>query len=484
MQMTDFGSADLYNPANNWYSSQFSSIGNSFTGLNSNLTNLTGSPGHHQLNSLNPLHHSSTLDSTTNAVLHNSPSNSTSPQQAANHPTQQSNNGANSNQLTNLSNSNNLTTLTQATTQSNQQQLLSPIQASAVQTIAQSRSNSTSLNLSTSSNSTSTNGSNNALPSYSSQLGNSSSVAAHLHPAAAHHQFNIPSHLSVHSAQHPTHHSQFSPHSLSTHHSQHPLNHLTAHHHHFLNVSNNFFPGMHHSNAASSLNAAANPSAFTSPPSPSSPNNSSINSTTNAFTNLTFHRPDSASNAGSTNYDRMHTGYSLASGVADNSSLGRGYPSLIDHHSSRTSGLDTFVGLRHMPTLTNLTSNCNTGNSHLNNLDDTNVNSMFIAHHNQTLNQLNPSSLASHLQGNGSNGSSLVPLHGSTHNSVNSSSDSRHNGEDDLNLGCVKQEDDEDNKLNIANSQFPSTIADHTLPQYNWVKKSQHSSQHQAGNKR
>jgi hypothetical protein len=49
MQMTEFGSADhLYPPTatnNNWYPTQFSSIGNTFTGLNTNLS-ITGSPGH------------------------------------------------------------------------------------------------------------------------------------------------------------------------------------------------------------------------------------------------------------------------------------------------------------------------------------------------------------------------------------------------------------------------------------------------------
>ena len=510
MQMTDFGSAaDLYPPsaANNWYSSQFSSIGNSFSGLNGNLTNLTGSPSHHhQLNTLNQLHHSAaSLDSATNAVLHNSPPNSTSPQQTTGTHQQAASH------LTNLSNSGLPSLTATQTTQSNHstQQLLSPTQTQ------QSRSNALSLNLSTSSNSTSTNGSNNALPSYSSQLaavngGNSSasvnSVAAHLHHQA--HQFNIPSHLSaVHSAvaaQHSTH-SQFSPQSLAGHHSNqhHPLNHLTAHHH-FLNVANvpnNFFP-VHHANAASNLTA---PSAFTAPPSPSSPNNTSINSTTTAFNSLTFHRPDSASNTpgsamnavaaitamsrasglsptetvnhhqlnGTAGYERMHTGYSA-------------YPSLIDHHhSSRASGLEhSFVNLRHMPTLTNLTSNCNTGNS-LNNLDDSNVNSMFIAHHHNQ--SLNPASLmACHNQNHGGTpGLPLVPLHASTHNSsVNSSSDSR---EDDMAISClasIKQEE-EDDKLAMAGQGFATPLEVHHHPlSYNWVKKTSHSSQAQAGNKR
>lgn len=513
MQMTDFGSAaDLYPPAaaNNWYSSQFSSIGNSFSGLNSNLT---GSPsGHYALNQLQ--HSAASLDSATNTVLHNSPPNSTSPQH-----TTGANPQAAGSQLTNLSNlstNNGLPSLAATqTTQSNHstQQLLSPTQTQ------QSRSNALSLNLSTSSSSTSTNGSNNALPAYSSQVaavngsGSSSanSVAAHLHHPA--HQFNIPSHLSaVHSAaaaaQHSTH-SQFSPHSLAGHHShQHPLNHLTAHHH-FLNVANvpnNFFP-VHHANATSSLTGG--PSAFTAPPSPSSPNNTSINSTTNAFNSLTFHRPDSASNtpgsamnavaaitamsrvsglsptdeavhhhqlnggAAATGYERMHPGYS-------------GYPSLIDHHSSRAAGLEhSFVNLRHMPTLTNLTSNCNTGNG-LNNLDDSNVNSMFITHHHNQ--SLNPASLmACHNQNHaGTPGLPLVPLHTSAHNSsVNSSSDSR---EDDMGLNClssIKQEE-EDDKLAV-HAQFtanvPLDVHHHPLS-YGWVKKTSHGSQAQAGNKR
>lgn len=512
MQMTDFGSAaDLYPPAaaNNWYSSQFSSIGNSFSGLNSNLT---GSPGgHHQLNTLNQLHHSAaSLDSATNAVLHNSPPNSTSPQHTTGaHP--QAVAGSQLTNLSNLSTNNGLPSLTATqTTQSNHstQQLLSPTQTQ------QSRSNALSLNLSTSSNSTSTNGSNNALPAYSAQVaavnGSSSSsansVAAHLHHQA--HQFNIPSHLSaVHSAaaQHSTH-SQFSPHSLAGHHShQHPLNHLTAHH--FLNVANvpnNFFPVHHANHAASSLTGG--PSAFTAPPSPSSPNNTSINSTTTAFNSLTFHRPDSASNTpgsamnavaaitamsrvsglsptenaghhhqlngGGSGYERMHTGYS-------------GYPSLIDHHhhSSRAAGLEhSFVNLRHMPTLTNLTSNCNTGNG-LNNLDDSNVNSMFIAHHHNQ--SLNPASLmACHNQNHaGTPGLQLVPLHASTHNSsVNSSSDSR---EDDMGLNClgIKQEEEDDKLTAQFTTGAPLDVHHHPLS-YNWVKKTSHSSQAQAGNKR
>lgn len=472
MQMTDFGSAELYPPsANNWYPSQFTSIGNSFTGLNSNL-NITSSPSHHQ--TINQLHHTP-LDSTTVLQQHNSsPNNSTSPQ------THQQ-----SSQLTNLSNG--LPSLTATQSNLSTQQLLSPAQQTAA--AQQSRSNNTtSLNLSTSSNSTSTNSSNNTLPLYSSQLGTNSgnSVTAHPlhHPTA--HQFNIPSHLTA--AQHSTH-NQFNPHSLTSHHPhQHTLNHLTAHH--FLNVSNNFFPVHHHTG-----NTGSN--AFNTSPSPSSPNNTSINSTTNAFNGLTFHRPDSASNTTgnaiaamaamsrasglsptesanqmNNNYDRMHhhSGYS-------------GY-SLIDH-SSRTSGLDSFVGLRHMPTLTNLTSNCNSGavganGNSLNNLDDTNVNSMFITHHNQSL---NPNLMAGHLNHLNSasnnlnqNGTSLVALHGSTHNnSVNSSSDSR---EDDMTTNCtIKQEEDEDK---LMSNQF----TDHPLS-YNWIKKSHHNnSQAQAGNKR
>lgn len=508
MQMTDFGSAaDLYPPsaANNWYSSQFSSMANSFGGLNGNLTNLAGSPGHHhQLNTLNQLHHSAaSLDSATNAVLHNSPPNSTSPQQTGAHqPT-----GAS--QLTNLSNSGLPSLTATQTTQSNHstQQLLSPTQTQ------QSRSNALSLNLSTSSNSTSTNSSNNALPAYSSQLaavngsaGSSAanSVTAHLHHQA--HPFNIPSHLgAVHSAvaaQHSTH-SQFSPQSLAGHHShhQHPLNHLTAHQH-FLNVANvpnNFFP-VHHANTATSLTG---PSAFTAPPSPSSPNNTSINSTTTAFNGLTFHRPDSASNTpgsamnavaaitamsrasglsptdnvnhhqlnGGSGYERMHTGYSA-------------YPSLIEHHhSSRASGFE-FMNLRHMPTLTNLTSNCNPGANSLNNLDDSNVNSMFIAHHHNQ--SLNPASLmACHNQNHaGTPGPQLVPLHASTHNSsVNSSSDSR---EDEMGLNClasIKQEE-EDDKLAVQFAASAPLEVHHHPMSYNWVKKTSHSSQAQAGNKR
>lgn len=478
MQMTDFGSADLYPPsaANNWYPSQFSSIGNTFTGLNSNL-NIAGSPGH-QLNTLNQLHHTS-LDSATNAVLHNSPPNSASPQQTHQQTSASS-------QLANLSNNNGLPSLTQ-TTQSNHtaQQLLSPIQTVAQS--PQSRSNTISLNLSTSSNSTSTNGSNNTLPSYSSQLGNGIHYPSH--------QFNLPSH------------SQFSPHSLSTHHS-HTLNHLT--HHHFLN--NNFFP-VHHT-----ANVVSGPSSFTTPPSPSSPNNTSINSTTTAFNSLTF-RPDSASSVAAmaamsrasglsptenanphhqlngASYDRMpHSGYSF---TENHGSLGRGYPSLIDHHhhSSRPAGLDSFVGLRHMPTLTNLTSNCNTANGGLvNNLDDTNVNSMFIAHHNQTLmaaghhlNHLNHSaSTVNTINQTNNSTTNLVPLHvGSTHNSVNSSSDSRHNGDDELTISCIKQEEDDD-KLTVASSQFTSSNSlEHHPMSYSWVKKTTHSSsQSQAGNKR
>ena len=494
MQMTDFGSAasNLYQPsaASNWYPNQF--IGNSFTGLNSSL-NLADSPNHHQLNTLNQLHHHSSLDSATNAVLHNSPPNSTSPQQQ-NHHQQQSQNTGNQ-QLTNLSNS--LPSF--QTTQPNHTttQLLSPAQTP-------SRSNTTSLNLSTNSNSKSMNNSNNNNNNLAYGNSNSAVTAAHLHSAA--HQFNLP-----HS------HHQFNPHSLATHH-PHTLNHLTAHHH-FLNVSNNFFPGHHlhatSNSAAGTSHLTAGPSAFTTPPSPSSPNpnNTSINSTTNAFNSLTF-RPDSASNqvvASSSNSNAMNAvaamaAMSRASGLSPTTentvnqlngnttgyelmhhhSSYASYPLIDHHHSSRTSGLDSFVGLhRHMPTLTNLT-NCNTNNNSLNNLDDSNVNSMnsmFIAHHhhNQSLNST--SLMSGHLN----SANALVPLHGSTHNSsVNSSSDSRHNGDDELNLNCTIKQEDEDNKLNLVGNQFTnaSSLEHHHPLAYNWVKKTQHNSQSQAGNKR